>query len=93
MSPDPRNLTRKGSSARTADERARIIEQREGLIGIEDAARYLSVKVSWLYEMVRLGRVPSYRVGKFRRFRVSELEAWLTARRYGPGAQKEAQPS
>ncbi len=56
----------------------------EHLIGIEDAARFLSVKVSWLYEQVRLGRVPSYRVGKFRRFRMSELEVWLQERRDGP---------
>ena len=56
----------------------------EHLIGIEDAARHLAVKVSWLYEQVRLGRVPSYRVGKFRRFRMSELEVWLQERRDGP---------
>lgn len=56
----------------------------ENLIGIEEAARFLSVKVSWLYEQVRLGRVPSYRVGKFRRFRMSELEVWLQERRDGP---------
>lgn len=56
----------------------------EALIGIEAAASFLSVKVSWLYEQVRLGRVPSYRVGKFRRFRVSELEAWLKDRHDGP---------
>ncbi len=56
----------------------------EHLIGIEEAARYLAVKVSWLYEQVRLGRVPSYRVGKFRRFRMSELEVWLQERRDGP---------
>jgi len=56
----------------------------ENLVGIEEAARFLSVKVSWLYEQVRLGRVPSYRIGKFRRFRISELEAYLQARRDGP---------
>ncbi len=56
----------------------------EGLIGIEEASRFLSVKVSWLYEQVRLGRVPSYRVGKFRRFRMSELETWLLERKDGP---------
>ncbi len=56
----------------------------EHLIGIEDAARHLAVKVSWLYEQVRLGKVPSYRIGKFRRFRASELEEWLQARRDGP---------
>ena len=56
-------------------------DHHEGLIGIEEVAGFLCVKVSWLYEQVRLGRVPSYRVGKFRRFRMSELEAWLQERR------------
>ena len=63
-----------------------MAEHHEGLIGIKEAARYLDVKVSWLYEQVRVGRVPSYRVGKFRRFRVSELEVWLLGRRDGPDA-------
>lgn len=57
--------------------------QPEPLIGIESAADFLAVKKSWLYEQVRLGRVPSYRVGKFRRFRVSELEGWLQGRKDG----------
>ncbi len=48
----------------------------EGFVGIEDAARFLAVKVSWVYEQVRLNRLPSYKVGAFRRFKLSELEAW-----------------
>jgi excisionase family DNA binding protein len=60
----------------------------ENLVGIEEAARFLSVKVSWLYEQVRLGKVPSYRIGKFRRFRISELEAYLQARRDGPNSSR-----
>ncbi len=49
----------------------------EGLVDIQQAARFLHVKVSWLYEQVRLDRVPSYKLGGFRRFRLSELEAWV----------------
>ncbi len=64
----------------------------EQLIAIEAAARHLDVKVSWLYEQVRLRKVPSYRVGKFRRFRVSELEEWLQARRDGPENSKPLVP-
>lgn len=50
----------------------------ERFVGIEEAAAFLGVKVSYLYELVRLGRAPSYKVGKFRRFRISELEVWVT---------------
>ncbi len=55
----------------------------EPFVGIEEASRFLSVKVSWTYEQVRLGRLPSYRIGKFRRFRLSELEAWATGQTNG----------
>ena len=71
------------------------LAESEGLIGIEEAAAFLSVKVSWLYEQVRQkpSRVPSYRIGKFRRFRRSELEAWLAERREGGnGLPPMAQP-
>lgn len=53
-------------------------------VGIEEAAAYLGVKKSWLYENVRLGRVPSYKVGSMRRFKLTELEEWLLGRREGP---------
>lgn len=48
----------------------------EGFVGIDEAAQFLGVKRSWLYEKVRLGRVPSHKVGAFRRFKLSELDAW-----------------
>jgi excisionase family DNA binding protein len=50
----------------------------EPFVEIEAAAAFLGVKVSWLYEQVRLERLPSHKVGKFRRFRLSELEHWVT---------------
>lgn len=48
----------------------------EPFVGIEEAAEFLAVKISWLYEQVRLNRLPSHKVGHFRRFKLSELEAW-----------------
>jgi excisionase family DNA binding protein len=48
----------------------------EPFVGIAEAAEFLNVKTSWVYEQVRLGRMPSYKVGAFRRFRLSELDAW-----------------
>ena len=59
-------------------------QETERFVGIEEAAEHLHVKRSWLYEQVRLGRVPSYKVGAFRRFKLTELEAWASARRTGP---------
>jgi excisionase family DNA binding protein len=53
----------------------------EPFVDIESAATFLGVKVSYLYEECRLGRIPSYKLGKFRRFRLTELETWAAARR------------
>jgi excisionase family DNA binding protein len=55
----------------------------EPFVTVEAAARFLAVTRAWLYESVRLGRVPSYKVGHFRRFRLSELAAWMEAQREG----------
>jgi excisionase family DNA binding protein len=52
----------------------------EPYVNIEEAAGFLAVPVSWLYEQCRLGKVPSRKVGKYRRFRLSELETWVTSK-------------
>ena len=54
----------------------------EPLLRPEDAAELLSVRVSWVYEACRTGRLPFLRVGKHLRFTRSELERWLTEQRY-----------
>jgi excisionase family DNA binding protein len=53
----------------------------EPLLRPEDAAELLSVKVSWIYEACRTGRLPHLRVGKHLRFTRSELERWLCGQR------------
>jgi len=57
----------------------------EPFVDLEAASAFLGVKPSWTYEQVRLGRLPSYKVGKFRRFRLSELEAWMQGHHEGDG--------
>ena len=53
----------------------------EGFVGVESAAAFLDVKVSWIYEMVRPRKIPSYKIGPFRKFKLSELDTW--AREHG----------
>jgi excisionase family DNA binding protein len=55
----------------------------EAFVKIEQAADFLGVRVSWVYEQVRLGKLPSYKVGVFRRFRLSELDAWARENQNG----------
>ncbi len=68
----------------------------EPFVGIEEAAKFLAVKVSYLYEQCRLGKVPSYKVGAFRRFKLSELDAWARGGKNGdllPPQQEAASKS
>ena len=53
----------------------------EPLLRPEDAAELLSVRVSWIYEACRTGRLPFLRVGKHLRFTRSDLERWLAGQR------------
>ena len=60
----------------------------ESYVPIEDAARFLAVPLSWLYDADSKGKVPSRKIGKYRRFKLSELEAWAS----GNGNSEHADP-
>jgi excisionase family DNA binding protein len=47
------------------------------LLRPEQAAWYLNVKTSWIYEAVRAGRLPCHRVGRHIRFTRPMLDDWL----------------
>lgn len=36
-----------------------------------------SLPISWIYSKAQAGILPHYRIGKYVRFRPSEIEAWL----------------
>jgi excisionase family DNA binding protein len=56
----------------------------EGLLTAEELAARLSVAPGWVNKAARAGRIPHVRVGRYRRFRWSDIEAWLEARSTGP---------
>ncbi len=57
----------------------------ESLWDVHQAADFLGCGVNSLYIMCRRGEVPHVRLGKRSlRFRRSDLEAWLDAKREGP---------
>jgi excisionase family DNA binding protein len=56
---------------------------REPLIGVREAADFLSISERRLYAFARAGQVPAYRVGGLWKFRESELEEWLQRQRRG----------
>ena len=47
------------------------------LLTIDQLAAAWSVKVSWIYDMVQKGEIPSIKVGGHRRFRPSALASYL----------------
>jgi excisionase family DNA binding protein len=51
----------------------------EPLVSVQVLARQLGVPASWVYERTARSAIPHYRVGRYVRFRVSEVLDWLTA--------------
>ena len=47
------------------------------LLDPRQVAEILNVPVSWVYSQAESGALPSLKVGKYRRFRRNEIEAWL----------------
>jgi excisionase family DNA binding protein len=56
----------------------------DGLLTVQDAARFLKVPVSWVYEHVRSeteDRLPAVKLEKYLRFHRRDLEAYVDAKR------------
>jgi len=49
----------------------------ERLVGVEELAYYLGVPKSWIYSRTRINELPCYQVGKYIKFRISEVMATL----------------
>jgi len=49
------------------------------LVDVEELASLLGVRPSWLYMHTAAGTIPHVRVGRYVRFRLHEIEAWLAA--------------
>ena len=51
----------------------------EPLLTAAEVAALLSVRESWVREATRDGRLPHLRLGRYRRYRQSDIERWLEA--------------
>jgi excisionase family DNA binding protein len=61
---------------------------------IQEAADFLRVPVSWLYERTRTNSVPHVKLGKYVRFDRDELTAWVDElRRDGRGSDASRRSS
>jgi excisionase family DNA binding protein len=51
----------------------------------DELVRWLGLGRTKAYEMLRSGEIPSYKIGRIRRIRRQDLEAWLERNKFGPG--------
>ena len=49
----------------------------ESLLTADQVAAVLGVPRSWVYEQSRAGRIPTVRLGRYRRYRREAIEAWV----------------
>lgn len=54
------------------------------MMTVRELADFLGVHENWVYAHAMAGNVPSYKIGSNRRFRRSEIEAWLEQQRPAP---------
>jgi len=54
------------------------------LLTAEEIADRLGVTPQWVWAQARAGRMPHVRLGRYRRFRESAVEAWLDELEVGP---------
>jgi excisionase family DNA binding protein len=48
------------------------------LLTAAEVGALLGVPASWVYEQSRLGRIPTVTLGRYKRYRRTAIEAWLT---------------
>jgi excisionase family DNA binding protein len=53
------------------------------LLTAPEVAAFLAVKESWVREATRDGRLPHLRLGRYRRYRLADIESWLAEQQAG----------
>jgi excisionase family DNA binding protein len=53
------------------------------LLTAAELADFLAVKESWVREATRDGRLPHLRLGRYRRYRLDDIERWLADQQAG----------
>ena len=53
--------------------------ERDRLLTAEDVARHLRVPVSWVREKTRLGELPHVRLGRYCRYALPQINAYIAS--------------
>jgi len=51
----------------------------ESLFTVKSLAKYLEVSDQWIYERIQKAEIPVIKVGKFPRFKKSDIDDWLNS--------------
>jgi len=54
-----------------------IIMSAERYVSAAEISAYLGVKQSTIYKWVHLKKIPSHKVGRLLKFRISEVDKWI----------------
>ena len=57
------------------------MENRERLIGPKDVAEMYGLPISWVYSKAEEGILPHFKLGKYLKFRESEVATWIEQQR------------
>lgn len=55
----------------------------ERLLTAQDVAERLAVPLSWVRQATRDGRLPHLKLGRYRRYQASTIDAWLAEQQHG----------
>ena len=58
-----------------------VNENNEKWIGIEEAAEYMDVTKDTVRNWIKRTDIPAHKIGKLRKFKKSELDAWIKSGR------------
>jgi len=62
----------------------------ERLLTANEVADLLALPISWVREATRAERLPHLKLGRYRRYQRSAIEAWLNDQQAGPTPAKPA---
>lgn len=65
----------------------------EPLLTAREVAELLAVPLSWVREATRDGRLPHLRLGRYRRYQTTAIQAWLREQQAGPPQRPGDLPS
>ena len=63
-----------------------MVDTDERWVGVEEVAAHLGVTTTSVYRWVESRGLPAHRVGRLFRFRLTEVDTWVTDHRVGPAA-------